>query len=337
MTSFLCRMVFAAAFALALGPFAQAADFTARLGSLDPATTAKHRGLIKAAELIKERTDGKVVITVFPSSQLGGAREMTEAVQIGSLDAVINPASFLGGFNPAISIFDIPYIFPSDREASRKLREGTFGQAVLETFRKRGFEPVALWYGGMKVFSSNKSLATTKDFAGQRFRVMDSQILMKQFAALDSSAIVLPFGELYTSLQNGVIDAQENPIDIIERMKFYEVQKNVVVSNHGAIIEVILFSPNFWKRLPENYRKIISTAFREVAAEVEQGKVTDAEKSLEFLKKAGLNVRTADEAERQNIRAITYPAARDAYFRLAGDDGRNLIKLYEEQLKLVTK
>lgn len=332
------RMMAYAAFAgLLSAATAHAADFSARLGSLDPTTTAKHRGLIKAAELIKQRTDGKVEITVFPSSQLGGAREMTEAVQLGSLDAVINPGSFLGGFNPSVSIFDIPYVFPSDREAARKLREGPFGEAVLESFRKRGFEPVALWSGGRKVFSSNKPLATPKDFAGQRFRVMDSQILMRQFAALDASAIVLPFGELYTSLQNGVIDAQENPIDIIERMKLFEVQKNVVVSDHGSIIEVILFSPNFWKRLPENYRKIVRDAFREVAKEVEQGKEDDATKSLEFLKKAGLNVRIADEAERKTFRDITYPAARDAYFRLAGNEGRDLIKLYEEQLKLVSK
>lgn len=340
MSHVLRRLAYATLAGLVMGAMsasAQAADFPARLGSLDPTTTAKHRGLIKAAELIKQRTNGKVEITVFPSSQLGGAREMTEAVQLGSLEAVINPGSFLGGFDPAVSIFDIPYIFPSDREQARKLREGPFGEAVLETFRKRGFEPVALWSGGRKVFSSNKALATAKDFAGQRFRVMDSQILMRQFAALNASAIVLPFGELYTSLQNGVIDAQENPIDIIERMKLYEVQKNVVVSNHGAIIEVILFSPSFWKKLPEDYRKIVRAAFREVAAEVEQGKEDDANKSLEFLKKAGLNVRIADEAERKQIRDITYPAARDAYFKMAGDEGRALIKLYEEQLALVSK
>lgn len=330
-------LICAAATSFALAATAQAADFPARLGSLDPTTTAKHRGLIKAAELIKQRTDGKVVITVYPSSQLGGAREMTEAVQLGSLDAVINPASFLGGFNPSVAVFDIPYVFPMDRDVSRKLREGPFGEAVLESFRKRGFEPVALWSGGRKVFSSNKPLANVKDFSGQRFRVMDSQILMKQFAALNASAIVLPFGELYTSLQNGVIDAQENPIDIIERMKFFEVQKNVVVSDHGAIIEVILFSPAYWKKLPENYRKIVRDAFREVAAEVEKGKEDDAAKSLEFLKKAGLNVRVPDAAEQKQMRDIIYPAARDAYFGMAGNEGRELIKLYEAQLSQLSK
>jgi tripartite ATP-independent transporter DctP family solute receptor len=336
MSRFSMPLICAALAAFVLVPAAHGAQFSARLGSLDPTTTAKHRGLLKAAELIKQRTNGNVVITVFPSSQLGDSREMTEAVQLGSLDAICTPASFLGGFDPAVSIFDIPYIFPSDREASRKLREGTFGDAVLETFRKRGFEPVALWSGGRKEFSSNKPLSTVSDFAGQRFRVMDSKILIRQFAALDASAIVLPFGELYTALQNGVIDAQENPIDIIERMKFFEVQKNVLVTDHGAIVEVVLFSPAFWKRLPDNYRAIVRAAFREVAPEVEKGKEDDAAKSLEFLRKAGLNVKIADEAERQKFRAVIYPAARDAYIGVAGDEGRKLIDLYEQQLKLVT-
>ena len=318
---------------MALTISAHAAEFNLRLGSLDPTTTAKHRGLIKASELIKERTNGNVVITVYPSSQLGNAREMTEAVQLGSLDAVINPASFLGGFNPSVAIFDIPYLFPTNAEMARKLRNGPFGDAVLDTFRKRGLEPVALWYGGWKVFSSNKPIANVQDFAGQRFRVMDSKILMQQFAALKASAIALPFGELYTSLQNGVIDGQENPIDIIERMKFFEVQKNVVVSDHGAIVEVILFSPALWKKMPENYRKIVRDTYREVAIDVEKGKQEDAKNSLEFLKKAGLNVRIPDSAEEKRMHDAMFPAARDTFVAMSGDEGKKLMAVYEEQMK----
>ena len=87
---------------------------------------------------------------------------------------------------------------------------------------------------------------------GQRFRVMDSKILIGQFSALGASAIVLPFGELYTALQTGVIDAQENPLDIIQAMKFFEVQKNLLVTDHGAIVECILFSPKFMQRLSDS-------------------------------------------------------------------------------------
>jgi tripartite ATP-independent transporter DctP family solute receptor len=316
---------------------AGAAELVAKLASQDPPTTAKHRGLLKAAGLVKQRTNGAIEIQVFPSSQLGGAREMGEGVQIGTLEAMIAPASFLGGFNPVVSIFDVPYIFPTDREKSRELRDGKLGQAVLESFRKRGFEPIALWSGGRKQLTSNKSLNDLAAIAGQRFRVMDSKILIEQFNALGASAIVLPFGELYTALQTGVIDAQENPLDIIEKMKFFEVQKNLLVTDHGAIVECILFSPRFMQRLPAPHRDVIKAAFREVAPEVERGKEADAAKSLEFFKKAGLNVRVADEAERARLRAAVYPRARDAYTAQAGAEGKVLIDLYEKELQALNK
>jgi C4-dicarboxylate-binding protein DctP len=207
------------------------------------------------------------------------------------------------------------------------------GQAVLESFRKRGFEPIALWSGGRKQFTSNKPLNDISAIAGQRFRVMDSKILIGQFSSLGASAIVIPFGELYTALQTGVIDAQENPLDIIQAMKFFEVQKNLLVTDHGAIVECILFSPRFMQRLPAAHRDVIRAAFREVAPEVERGKEADAQKSLEFFKKAGLNVRVADEAERAKLRAIVYPAGRDAYVSQAGAEGKALIALYEKELQ----
>jgi C4-dicarboxylate-binding protein DctP len=327
----------AAAVSLAAALPAGAAEFVAKLASQDPPTTAKHRGLLKAAELVKKRTNGAVEIQVFPSSQLGGAREMGEGVQIGTLEMMIAPASFLGGFNPAVSIFDVPYIFPTDRAKSRTLREGKLGQAVLASFGKRGFEPVFLWSGGRKQLTSNKPLDDLSAIAGQRFRVMDSKILIQQFSALGASAIVLPFGELYTALQTGVIDAQENPLDIIEKMKFFEVQKNLLVTDHGAIVECIMLSPRFVQRLPASHREVIKAAFREVAPEVDEGKEADAAKSLAFFKKVGLNVRVADEAERARLRAVVYPKARDAYIAQAGAEGKALIDLYEKELQALGK
>ena len=332
MSSFSKSIICATALSLAAMLPAQAAEFTARLGSQDPPTTAKHAGLVKAASIVKAKTNGAVEIQVFPSSQLGNGRQITEGVQLGTIQGAIIPAAFLGGFNPAVSILDIPYIMPSNRDKARQLRNGVFGAAVLNSFRKRGFEPIALWGGARKAFSSNKPLANVADISGQRFRVMDSKILIEQFRGLGASAIALPFGELYTSLQNGVIDGQENPLDIIERMKFFEVQKNVLVSDHGAIVEVIFFNPGWWGKLSGSQRGIVKAAFAAVASEVEKGKIADAIKSLDFIKKAGLNVRIAGEAERDKIRALAYPPARAAYISMAGDEGRKLIELYEKEL-----
>jgi C4-dicarboxylate-binding protein DctP len=327
----------AGAFCIALIPPANAAKFEAKLASQDPPTTAKHRGLLKAADLIKQRTNGEVEIKVFPSSQLGGGRQMIEGTQLGSIEIAITPAAFLGGFNPLVSVLDIPYILPSDRDVSRKLRDGKFGDAVLTSFRARGLEPVALWDGGRKQFTSNKPISEIGDFSGQRFRVMDSKILIEQFAGLKASAIVLQFGELYTALQNGVIDGQENPLDIIQAMKFFEVQKNILVTDHGAIVEVILMNPGWYNKLPENYRAIVNAAFKEVAPQVEKEKAADAQKSLEFFKEKGLSVRIADEAERTKLRALIYPKARDAYIATAGAGGREMVELYEKELATLSK
>jgi C4-dicarboxylate-binding protein DctP len=337
MTCFLKFATFAAAICIAAMPAANAAKFDAKLASQDPPSTAKHRGLLKAAELIKQRTNGEVEIKIFPSSQLGGGRQMIEGTQLGTIEMAITPASFLGGFNPLVSVLDIPYILPSDREVSRKLRNGKFGQAVLASFRARGLEPVTLWDGGRKQFTSNKPLSELNDFSGQRFRVMDSKILIEQFNGLKASAIVLQFAELYTALQNGVIDGQENPLDIIQAMKFFEVQKNVLVTDHGAITEVILMNPGWFNKLPENYRGIVKAAFAEVASEVEAGKAADAQKSLEFFKQRGLNVRIADEAERGKLRAMVYPKAREAYIGMAGPGGKEMIELYEKELATLSK
>lgn len=337
MRPFLKSVIAAVAVCIAAAPAAYAAKFEAKLGSQDPTTTAKHRGLLKAAELIKERTKGEVEIKVFPSSQLGDARQMAEGTQLGTEEMVIMPASFLGGFNPLVPILDIPYIMPSNRDLARELRNGKFGQTVLSSFSKHGFQPIALWDGGRKEFTSNKPLANVSDFQGQRFRVMDSKILIEQFNGLGASAIVVPFGELYTALQNGVIDGQENPLDIIQRMKFFEVQKNLLVSDHGAITEVILANPGWWAKLPESDRKIIKDTFQEVSLQVEREKAADAQNSLDFLKQHGLNVRIASEAEREKIRAEAYPKARDAYIKMAGPGGKELIDLYESELKAHSK
>jgi C4-dicarboxylate-binding protein DctP len=327
----------AAALCIAVISTANAAKFEAKLASQDPPTTAKHRGLLKASELIKQRTNGEVEIKVFPSSQLGGGRQMIEGAQLGTIEIVITPASFIGGFNPLVSVLDIPYILPSNRDVSRKLRDGTFGQAVLASFRTKGLEPVALWDGGRKQFTSNKPLSELADFSGQRFRVMDSKILIEQFNGLKASAIVLQFAELYTALQNGVIDGQENPLDIIQAMKFFEVQKNVLVTDHGAITEVILMNPGWFNKLPANYQTIVKAAFAEVAPQVEQEKAADAQKSLDFFKQRGLNVRVADETERNKLRDLVYPKARDAYVGMAGSGGKELIALYEKELEALTK
>ncbi|CCO24352.1 TRAP transporter substrate-binding protein [Maridesulfovibrio hydrothermalis] len=316
---------------------AGAAKYEARIGHLESPLQPRHQGLEKVAKLVKERTGGEVEFKLFPSSQLGNQRQMNEGVQFGTIEGTVSPAAFLGGFNPAVSIMDIPFILPADRAKAQQLRQGAFGKALLKSFDSRGFKAIAAWPNGRKNFTSNKPLTTLADYKGQSFRVMDSKILIEQFAAIGASAIALPFGELYTALQNGVVDGEENPLDTIQRMKFYEVQKYLVLSEHGAMEDFILFNPMFWDSLPAKYQKVIVDTFMEVMPSVEANKEQAQKDALVVIEKAGTKVSPLSDEDRAAMRKLMYPKTTAAYLERAGAEGQALIKLYEAEYNKIVK
>jgi C4-dicarboxylate-binding protein DctP len=329
------RALASAAFGLALASTASAAQFVAKIGHLEPAQQTRNVMLEKVAKLVKERTNGEVEFKLFPQGQLGTQREMTEGVQLGTLEATVAPAAFLGGFDPAVSILDIPYLLPDDDAKAVSLTSGAFGKAVCDTFSSHGVKCIGLWPNGKKDFTSNKPIATPADFKDQKFRVMDSKILIEQFKALGATATALPFGELYTALQTGVVDGEENPLDTIKNMKFYEVQKHLLISNHGAMEDVILFNPAFWNKLPAKDQKIIVDTFNEVIPELVAHKQKAVAAALQTIKASGMDVKTASAAEKAELRKMMYPAARDAYIARVGDEGKKLIGIYEKAYKKV--
>ena len=310
------------------------AKYTMKIAHLEAPTQPRHQGLAKVAELVKQRTNGEVEIQLYPASQLGNARQMVEGVQFGTIEATMMPAAFLGGFNPAVSILDIPYVFPTDRVKSQQLRESAFGKAILDSFGSRQLLGITLWPNGRKSLTSNKPLDKLDAMRGQKFRVMDSKILIEQFAAVGASAVAINFSELYTSLQTGVIDGQENPLDTISTMKFHEVQKNLVVTEHGSMEDVFLVNPGWWGKLPAGHRDAIVKSLEEVRPQTEKAKEAAQQASLELIKSTGkINVRIADEAERRRMQEVMAPRAREAYLERAGAEGKKLLDLYQQEAK----
>ncbi|MBM3487715.1 MAG: TRAP transporter substrate-binding protein [Alphaproteobacteria bacterium] len=311
------------------------AKYPAKIAHLESATQPRHGGILQVGALVKERTNGEVEFQIFPAAQLGDARQINEGVQLGSIEATVMPASFLAAFNPLVSVLDIPYLYPSDRAKASALRQGPFGNAVLKTFEAKGFQPVMLWPNGRKIMTSNKPLDDLAAFKGQRFRVMDSRILMEQYAAVGASAITLAFSETYSALQTGVVDGQENPPDSITTMKFFEVQKHVLVTEHGALEDVILFNRAYWNKLPASHRDAITRSFREVVNDVEARKDAAMKAAVEQIGKAGLKMTVPDAAYQAKLRTEMYPKARAAYLTRNGAEGEAIIKLYEEELKKI--
>ncbi|RVV98153.1 TRAP transporter substrate-binding protein [Mesobaculum littorinae] len=316
---------------------AGAQEFTAKIGNLEAPQAVINQMIEKVGDLVSERTDGAVEFQLFPSGQLGPQREMTEAVQLGTLEATVAPIAFLGGFNPEASIVDIPFLYPADETAAQEIRAGEFGTALCESFESRGTHCVGLWPNGRKQFTSNTSMEDMDAFQNQTFRVMESSILQAQMEALGATAVPLPFGELYTALQTGVVEGQENPLDTIFNMKFHEVQDYLLVSNHGVIENVILFNPMFWDSLPEEYRATITEAFAEVIPELIEKKAEAGEEALQVIRDSGTEVRELSEEETAAFRAAMYAPAREAYLDRAGTAGQTLIDLYEEAYATATQ
>lgn len=314
-----------------------AAEYSANIGHVEGPGEPRHKALVYVADLVKERTDGAVELKIFPSAQLGNSRQLLEGVQFGSVDGAVTPTSFVTGFNPAAAVLDIPYIVPQDTHKLTELVMGPFGDAVLKTFDKRQMKAVVLWLNGFKHFLSNKPVGKPEDFKGQRFRVMDSRILIKQFDALGASAIALPFGELYTALQNGVVDGNENTLTAIQQMKFYEVQKYMTYSYHGALVDVVLFNQAWWNKLPEKYQEIVTQAFRDGVDKLLELDEEDNKEAMEFIEKAGMKVQTWDAAQQAEIRDMTYEQTKDAYIELAGDEGKTLLNIYEKEYDRIMK
>lgn len=314
--------------------FAQSeAEYVAKIGHLEAPTQPRHKALEMVAELVSERTDGAVEFQLFPASQLGNARQMVEGTQFGSVEGTVMPAAFLGGFNPVVSVLDLPYLLPSDPEEAMALREGPFGQYVLDSFDSRGLAAIMLWPNGFKNMTSNESMEAVADFEGQKFRVMDSNILIAQFEGLGASAVSLPFSELYTALQTGVVEGEENPLDTIATMKFYEVQDNLVLSEHGAMEDVVLFNPAWWNSLPDDYQQIIVEAFAEVKPKVLEMEEAAKQEALQTIRDSGMNVRELTAEERAVWREAMYPPAKEAYLDLAGEEGQKAIELYESEME----
>jgi C4-dicarboxylate-binding protein DctP len=310
------------------------AKYTAKIGHLESPLQPRHRGLEKVAALVKERTNGEVEFNLFPAAQLGNARQLAEGVQFGAIEGTVTPVAFVAGFNPVVSIFDIPFLMPDDPDKFNALRAGKFAQFVLDSFGKRGFTAISFWSNGRKSVTSNRPLNSVEAFSGQKFRVMDSKVLIEQFSGIGANAIVMQFGELYTGLQTGVVDGQENPLDTIATMKFHEVQKHMVLSKHGVLLDVVLFNPAWWNKLPAGHRKIITDAFVEVRPDVDKMKDEAAAKSLETIKASGkLDIRTISPAERKAWRARMAPKAEAAYLQTAGAEGKQALELYREEAK----
>ncbi|MFA9488867.1 MULTISPECIES: TRAP transporter substrate-binding protein [unclassified Mannheimia] len=247
--------------ALSLGlAFSASARTTLKLNHNNDKTHPVHISMQKMADEVKELTNGEVVIRVYPNSQLGTQRESIELLQAGSLDMAKSNASEMESFEPTYGAFNIPYLFHNVDHYYTALKDPEVGQKILEASKGKGFLGLTYYDGGARSFYANKEIRTPADLKGLKVRVQPSPSAVKMMELLGGSATPLAYGELYTALQQKVVDAAENNETALTLARHGEVSKIFSQDEHTMIPDVLLISEKTWAKLTPEQQKAIKIA-----------------------------------------------------------------------------
>ncbi|MDP1704532.1 MAG: DctP family TRAP transporter solute-binding subunit, partial [Sulfurimicrobium sp.] len=227
--------------------------------------TPKGRAADKFKQLAEERTKGRVKVEVYPNSQLYKDREEMEALQLGAVQMLAPSLSkFRPMGAPEFELFDLPYIFPN-YETVHRVMDGEVGKRMFAKLETKGLQGLAFWDNGFKQMSANKPLRTIADFKGLKMRIQSSKVLDAQMKALGANPQVMAFSEVYTALQQGVVDGTENPPDNLYTQKMHEVQKHLTVSDHGFLGYAVIVNKKFWEGIPSDIRATLEQAMQEAS------------------------------------------------------------------------
>ncbi len=295
------KLIFAVAMAASLiaAPLA-ASPIVIKFSHVVAENTPKGQMANKFKELVEQRLSGKVVVEVYPNSQLFGDNNVLQAMLLGDVQLAAPALSKFETYTKQLQLFDLPFLF-KDMEAVDRFQQSDKGQALLDSMRKKGLVGLGYIHNGMKQLSSSQPIRVPADAAGMKFRIMTSDVLAAQFEAVDAVPLKKPFSEVFTLLQTKAIDGQENTWSNIYSKKFFEVQPFITESNHGVLDYMVVTSTEFWMDLPDDVRAEVKKALDEAIAfgnEVAaQKSVNDRQRIIESGRSEVLELTPAQRAQ----------------------------------------
>jgi C4-dicarboxylate-binding protein DctP len=249
--------------------------------------TPKGKAAQKFKELAETYTAGRVKVELYPNSQLYKDREEMEALQLGAVQML---APSLSKFGPLgvreFEAFDLPYIFPN-KETLYRVMDGDIGKKLFAKLEAKNIVGLAYWDNGFKQMSANKPLRKVEDFRGLKMRIQSSKVLDAQMRALGASPQVMAFSEVYTALQQGVVDGTENPVSNFYTQKMHEVQKHLTISDHGYLGYAVITNKKFWEGLSKDIRGELEHAMKEATVYERDIAQKENDESLAKVRAAG--------------------------------------------------
>lgn len=299
--------------------YTQGDSYTIKIAHVALEVTPIAKGMEKLKELIEEKSGGRVTVEIYPNSEMGGNRELIEQLQMGTLEMASPSCAFLGGFTNGTALFDLPYLFDSE-EGAFAVFDSHIGQDIFDGLEKNGLVGLDWYAMGWRVVTSNKEIHHPADMKGLKIRVMENQMHIDHFNALGCSATPMAFSEVYTSLQQGVIDAEENPYSQIYSQRFYEVQKYIIETNHIFDPTPVVMSKSWWDTLSKTDQQMIRECSHE-ACQWERGQIKNIDQGFKDELKDKVTIIELTDNERQEFR----DAAQPVYDKYKDQIGADLI------------
>lgn len=257
-----------------------------------------------AAE-VEKRTGGRYKVQNFYSSALGNEREATEAVQLGTLDLVMTSTGPIPNFVPEVSVLDIPFLFRS-YEHARAVLDGPIGQEMLTKFDSKGFKALAWGENGFRHMTNNKvPVKSPADLRGLKLRTMENPIHIQAYKGFGIIPTPMGISEVFTGLQQGTVDGQENPLTVIQAWKFDQVQKHLTLTGHVYSPAVILMNKGLWDKLPAADKDAFLAAAKE-AVKANRARIdSDEQTVVSYLRSKGMQV--IEDVDRSQFQAALAP------------------------------
>jgi tripartite ATP-independent transporter DctP family solute receptor len=259
-----------------------------------------HTASVWAAEEIKKRSNGRYQIDVYPASQLGKENDINQGLALGTVDIIISGSSFAAKAFPRIGVTYYPYTFRGMEHLLSYTKSDIYKELVKGYEDKTGNQIIATTYYGTRQTTSNKPIEKCADMKGLKIRVPDVPAYLAMPRACGANTTPIAFAEVYLALQNGTVEAQENPLTTIEAKKFFEVQKYIVLTGHIVDHLNTVVAGNLWKKLSDADKKIFNDVALEAAARASQ-QVAAREKELAgVFRSKGITVTPVDTADFRN-------------------------------------
>lgn len=305
-------------------------DVIIKIGHVEPESRSTHKAILNFKKNVEEKSNGKIGIEIYPNGSLGGDVQMTESVAMGTLQSTLPSTSVLTTYSEEFGILDMPYLFLNS-EAAFKALDGEVGEYFNKKLEEQGIHCLGYAYNGPRSTTTNSGpIEKPEDLKGVKMRVMESPIFIDFYKTIGANPTPMSFTELYTGLQQGTVDAQENPPSLTFANKFYEVQKYQTIDEHVHNFLPFLINKNVFDSLDKDMQDLLESEAKVFVAEQREMELKDNEKAIKDLEQEGkLITNILNDDQKSEFRKAIQPMY-DKYQKQFGQELFGLCEKYNK-------